>query len=900
MVPIRLFHLKTRAFIAIGVALALVLGSLTAITMVLSIWTAAPMVEDYDVQETTVIYDADGEPLAGLYEEDRRWVELDEIPREFQQAFVAVEDRNFRHHRGVDLRAIVRAMVRNIRNLSIVEGGSTITQQLARNVYLDHARTFTRKLQEMRIALELERRYSKDEILEMYLNEIYLGAGAYGVHAAAQRYFDKDVDELELDEIAMLAALPRSPEYYSPYRDPELAQNRRDLVLQIMSGMGYITQSEADEAAGEEVQVADDPLEAEDLGHYFVKHVRNQLIARFGAHRVYTGGLRVHTTLDRRKQEAAEEVIEQAFADGVLPTREVITDEARSRDIPNGAADEQQAIEVADLQPQPALATLDTSTGAVRALVGGRGEDSFNRATQSTRQPGSAFKPFIYAAALREGHYPGTVVNDLPIVFQHPDPDYQGQVWPINYDHRYRGLISYRDALAYSVNVAAVRTLASLGVEEVREHIDAYGFSTLTEQDGVADHYSFALGGLQRGVSPLEMAAAYGVFHDGRSSPSAYTITKVETADGVVLFEREPPEPSPEEAEPEISPRYAGQTDGADDHAVEVAEIPGAPSSAVEEGEVVDLGDSSDGRVATLEVDDDTERVLSDAEAYLMRDMLRSVVERGTGRHAAQDIPVGGKTGTTDRNSDGWFVGFADELVTAVWLGEDTPAPMEYTFDDDGRAHHAAGQDPEATITGVHASRIWGAYMQTILAEEQENEEDDNDDADDEPNRWEARERPDEIVELEIDPITGLAPADNAPRTTEEIATRRSAPRMVSGFWGEFDSAEVDLRSGYLAGPTCVFPYTESWNYVVEGGYRLGPARIHLGNNDAIVTSAGDTFRGVYEVGQFEPVQEINTELGVPTDPMSVNIQRVPDRPCPLPVPEDEDTDERLRIDLLE
>ncbi len=864
MVPVQLSHIKTRALVAIAVSLVLVIAAIALGTVMLSIWTGAPVVEEHQARETTVIYDAGGEVLADLYEEDRTWVEIDEIPPQMQQAFIAIEDRNFRNHRGVDLRAMLRAAVANIREGAIVEGGSTITQQLARNVYLGHARTFTRKLQEMRIALELERRYSKAEILEMYLNEIYLGSGTYGVKAAAERYFNKELDELDLHEIATLAALPRSPEFYSPHRNPEAAQNRRDLVLQTMSGLGYVTQHEADEAAGHELQVAEEPLEAEDIGHYFVKHVRNRLIERYGSQRVYTGGLQVHTTLDRDKQQAAEDAVEHAFETGLVPTREPSPDPYAA----DAGSDSRQ------LQPQPALVTVDTATGAVRAMVGGRGEDSLNRATQATRQPGSAFKPFIYAAAIRAGHHPGTVVNDLPVVFSDPDEPDAKLVWPINYDHRYRGLISYRDALAYSVNVAAVRTLAALGLEEVRQHIDRYGFSTLTEDDGGEGHYAFALGGLERGVSPLEMASAYGVFHDGFATPDNHTITKVETADGETIYER--------------------------------------PDNTAEPAQV-----------------------LSDAEAYLMRDMLRSVMDYGTGRHAAQEIPVAGKTGTTDRNTDGWFVGFADEMVTAVWLGEDSPAPMEYRIDDEGAAHRAPA-DPDLTLTGVHASQIWGEYSETILdAEDTElldrhvlgnlvHDLEEHADAEFEapaeadergpepgfelelemdpdevmPNRWERRRRPDDIIEVEIDPLTGLAPAEDAPQVEHELVIRENAPRLVSGFWGETETAEVDLRSNRLLNPACVYPIPEEQRYIADGRYRIGPARFYLGSGDRFVTSAGEPFSGIYEVGPYEPVQKIDAETRMPSDPSRITIERVPALPCLIPT--ESNGHEDHRIELLE
>ncbi|TVR88812.1 MAG: PBP1A family penicillin-binding protein [Spirochaetaceae bacterium] len=804
---------RTKKLLLLGAAAALiVLAGGVGLGQVLAIMSAAPEVDrEYSALETTVVYSRDGELLAGIYEEDRTYVELERIPQQLQDAFIAVEDRNFYSHPGVDPRAIARALYANLRHGEIVEGGSTITQQLARNLYLDAERTMTRKLKEIRIALDLEQSFTKDEILEMYLNHIYLGSGAYGVQAASQRYFDKDVEELRLDEMAVLAALPRAPNYYSPLNNPEATEARRDIVLQRMEQTGYLSEDLARRTAGTPLETVDP--EQETRAWYFVDHVRRKLLELFDEDEVFGEGLVVHTTLDIEAQAVAEEAFAEAVETGRIPNSE---------------------NEDGDPQPQYAQVFLDVHTGAVRSMVGGRGDDEFNRAELALRHPGSAFKSFIYAAALSEGRFPGTVVNDIPRVADHESVanDDGPVVWPRNFDDQYRGLVNYRRALSRSINTAAVEVLRDIGIETARRHIAGYEFSSLTENDGVEDHYAFALGGLERGVSPLEMAAAYGAFAAGGVPPEPFAIEKVTDGEGRVLY-RAPPreEPSGEE----LYERYIRR---------------GVAPGYIEDFQV--------------------EPALSRENAFLMSDMLRTVVEQGTGIGARLEVPVAGKTGTSDDNADAWFVGYTQDMVMTVWIGEDASQPMQYTVNTS-----------DIEITGVHASLIWGDIMRQLV--------------DSDSDAGEAFERPPRVQNVSIDLFTGRPPGAHSAVAVDElmiddepdpipieIAIHMPAyltlrrylagipehrPEPISEV--ELDPPRIDAVVFEPILPVYPIDRGQERQYLGSpegpfGPVPLGPAEIELGGTEELKTADGEVFEGVYVIDRYEPVQAINPATGLP------------------------------------
>ncbi len=789
---------------------------------VATIMSAAPLVnQEYEALETTVIYARGGEVLAGIYYEDRIYLSIDAIPEVVRNAFIAVEDRHFYSHAGVDPWGIARAAYANLTHGRIVEGGSTITQQLAQNLYLDRSQTVRRKLQEMAIALRLELKYSKNEILEMYLNHIYLGSGAYGVQAASHRYFDKGVDELTVGEAAVLAALPRAPSYYSPLKNLDAARARRNLVLQRMSQNGYLSTAEADEAAGRPLIVANpgDPDVA--AAPYFVEHVRRKVLELFDHAAVYGGGLVIHTTLDVELQRSAEAALEEAVTDGTIPTHMTSTGNP-----------------VYGEQPQYAMVSLDVYSGAIRSMVGGRGGDEYNRAVQARRHPGSAFKPFIYAAAIATGDHPGTVVNDIPRITERSSDSLL--VWPRNFDHVYRGLVTYRHALERSINTAAVEVIRHVGVEAARRHLLRYGFTSLTAQDGIPGHYALALGGIDRGVSPLEMAAAYGTFAAGGVVPRPYAIEKITDSRGRVLYR------APLTAETSAVARYFGHIKNGL-----------APSSA-----------------SLLR----HRHALTPAQAYIMTDMLRTVMERGTGRHAQLDVPAAGKTGTSDENLDAWFVGFTQGLVSSVWIGEDSPRPMRYSRTADGVARNTV--DPDIELTGVHASQIWASYMRRVL--DTEGYSADNPDP--------AFVRPEGVRSVLIDPITGRAPEPHTPRriweieleappriTAASIGSRITSSRQTGSepFWSPIRSAEYDWLTGLPVMPAAMMASLDSgftpsetitFDFVRDSGIVLGPRTIQLGGPERLVTKDGKTFHGTYVVGPLQPVQLIDSEIGLPVD----------------------------------
>ncbi len=783
-------------FVAAGV---FVLGSAVAMAAALVVMSAAPPIEhEHEALETTMIYARGGELLAGIFEEDRTWVELDEIPEIVQQAFMAIEDRNFYRHVGVDPLAIARAAYANIRHGEIVEGGSTITQQLARTLYLDRRQTIARKLQEARIAFSLEHRHDKEEILEMYLNHIYLGAGAYGVQAAARRYFGQDIDELTVDQAAMLAGLPRSPHHYSPLNDLEAAQGRRNIVLQRMSQNEYLTEEEATRAAVRPIETATPETEIEIDAAWFVEHVRRRLLDLFDESVVYGHGLVVHTTLDIAAQTAAVDALQRAVDDGHIPVYRL--------------DDEASDTGETETQPQYALVSLEAHGGAIRAMVGGRDDDEYNRAVQSARHPGSAFKPFVYAAALEIGRQPDSIVNDIPRIFLAED-DLQ-IVWPKNFDDRYRGLVTYRRALERSINTAAVEVARGVGITTVRRHIERYGFTTLTDKDGTPEHYSFALGGLERGVSPLEMAAAYGVFASGGLRVVPYAIEKVVDREGRLLYE------APPTAEPDRVERYHRLI------------RPGLTPSLA----------------AKLR----RPRILSEEEAYLMTDMLRSVIEDGTGTAARLPVPAAGKTGTSDRNHDAWFVGYGRGLVSTVWIGEDSPQPMRYESAAEGTLARSE-TNPELVVTGVHASMVWGHYTRELLAQANG-----------------AGSAIDILVRPPSD--TPFVSADRPARWTD-TETWRDILRAQRRLPDAVEDMEIDLLTGLPVLPpdvasTLGITYEPSLT-VPRRAHRdtaivVGPKEIELEPTDGLVTEEGTPFSGIYSVDDREPVQRIDPETGLP------------------------------------
>ncbi|SEH20741.1 transglycosylase domain-containing protein [Selenomonas sp. KH1T6] len=546
-------------------------GFLTA-----SMNTKPDLASDIQPPASSQIYDINGNEIANVHAtENRMPVKISQVPKDLQNAFVAVEDNRFYEHMGVDPRGIMRALWSNLRGQSISEGGSTITQQLAKNAYLTQDRTLKRKVQEVFLALQLERQYTKQEILELYLNQIYFGQGAYGVQAAAKTYFGKNVEDLDLNECAMLAGIPKSPNYYSPTSNLQAAEERKSVVLDQMEKYGYINASQASKTKKEEMKLVKATKNTDtNEASYFIDYVTQKLIDKYGADAVYKDGLKIYTTIDMDMQRAAEEAMKN------LPLY--------NKD-GNG-------IE----QPQGALVAIDPHNGHVKAMVGGRGTDQFNRATMAERQPGSAFKPFVFAAALENNFTPNTVINDSPVKV--------GDWEPQNYDRTFNGKVSLREVARNSLNVPTVKIAQKLGIDKPIYYAQEMGITTFVLEGAQNDrNLATALGGLTKGVTPLELTSAYGTFANKGIHVEPVVIVKVLDRNGKVIEQAEERQRS----------------------------------------------------------------VISENSAAELTSMLQTVIQKGTGTHANIGRPAAGKTGTTNDYHDAWFVGYTPDLVAGVWVGND-------------------------------------------------------------------------------------------------------------------------------------------------------------------------------------------------------------------------------------
>lgn len=553
------------------------------------------------------VFDSHGRLITTLHSDQNRLpIDINKVPQNLQNAFIAAEDNRFYEHIGIDPIGIFRAIFANLTNRGIAQGGSTITQQLAKNAFLSQEQTLKRKIQEAMLALEIEHKYSKKEILEMYMNQIYFGQGAYGIQTAAKTYFNKDVNELTLTQCAMLAGLPKSPNYYSPFNNLNEAKKRKNVVLDQMVKYGYVSAAEAEDAKNQDLGLSKSHQSKEaDEYASFIDYVSQQVAKKYGDDALYKEGLKIYTTMDVDKQHAAVRAM---------------------RNLPNNYTDENGLT-----QPQAAIVSIDPKTGHILAMVGGRGQDSFNRASMAVRQPGSAFKPFVYLTALQHDMTPDTTMDDQPVTY--------GNWSPKNAGGSYSGTMTLSDALAHSVNTIAVQLADQVGTKNIIANAKKMGITTLDAKD---DNLAMALGGLTKGVTPLEMASAYGTFANKGVHVKPTAIVKILDRNGNVLED-----------------------------------------------------------ASTLEKEETKTRVMSEREAYEMTTMLEGVIDHGTGTAAAIGRPAAGKTGTTDDNKDAWFVGYTPDIVTAVWIGDDTGS-------------HSLGEIYGGTIP----AEIWKDYMSSATSDE--------------------------------------------------------------------------------------------------------------------------------------------------------------------------------------
>ncbi len=466
----------------------------------------------------TQVFDVRNQIIGEFYKENRSLVPLKQVPRNLTAAFISVEDRRFYQHWGVDVFRIGKAAIKDIMSRSAAEGGGTITQQLARNLFLTHEKTFTRKMKETLLAMEIERRYTKDEILQMYENQIYFGSGAYGVQAAARVFFDKDVQQLTLPECALLAGLPRNPVGYDPRRRPDAALRRRSIVLRAMLDTGAITRTQYAQAQASPLGVT--PERRPRQAPYFLEAVRQYLDERYGSNLLYEGGLKVYTTLDLQLQHLAEDALERQ-----LSALEVANGYRMRYSAPAGR---RAAPGELPRYLQGSMLAMDPRSGAVRVMIGGRDytDSQFNRALQSRRQTGSLWKPFVYVAAIDEGMRPNDTIADTPIEFPGADA---GQTWaPQNYDHKFRGTITLRYALQHSVNIPAVRLAQKEGTDKVAAYAQKLGVKSPIVRD-----LSMALGTTE--ATLIEMVGAYAAFDNGGVAAAPYYVQRVVDRNGKPL-----------------------------------------------------------------------------------------------------------------------------------------------------------------------------------------------------------------------------------------------------------------------------------------------------------------------------------------------------------------------------
>jgi penicillin-binding protein 1A len=496
--------------------LALLLGSATGVA---ALWAftilprslpSVTALESFQPLQGTKIYDDNDELVTELHVERRIFVPLAQVPQTLRDAVIATEDRRFYHHWGIDPVGIARAVVQNYRRGRIVEGGSTITQQLTKVLFLTPDKSLERKMKEVVLALEIERRYSKDRILEMYLNQVYFGHGAYGVEAAARTYFGKSVSELSVREAALIAGLPRAPTTYSPFEHADLAKKRREVVLRRMVEFGSVKESEAKQLAKSDLGLIP-PERRRTTGQYFLEYVQQMLEAKYGADMVFKGGLNVYTTLQPTMQLAAE----QALREG-LKALEGRTKEARPGEHPEGA-----------------IVTIEPQTGYVRAIVGGYDffRSEFNRAVQAKRQPGSAFKPFVYVAALESGFTAASRIEDSPVSYP---VGRNGQAWkPENYDRKFRGSTTLQQALEESVNIVTVKLEERVGINRTVQVARKLGITSALTTD-------LTLGLGTSDLTLLELTSAYATFANQGMWLPPTAIRHVTDAQGKLLEENVP------------------------------------------------------------------------------------------------------------------------------------------------------------------------------------------------------------------------------------------------------------------------------------------------------------------------------------------------------------------------
>lgn len=647
---------KLTRFALLFLVIAMVTGVVTGGGLLVYSLATMPVYNpgNLDADAASKVYDINGELITNIHaEENRTIVPLDKIPLHMQQAVLAMEDARFYDHFGFDLKGIARGLLRTVTGKRL-EGGSTITNQLAKMAFLTADRKLTRKIQEFFVSLRLERDYTKEEILEFYLNRLFLGGSAYGVQEASLYYFGKDVSELNVAESAMIAGIISAPNAYSPYVNMERAKIKQKEALNNMVRFDFISEEQRQDAEGYQIALANkQPKNQAPVGSYFVSYVREQAIELLMKHQgysrsqaqdaIYRDGLTINTTLDLRMQKAAEKAMNEGLDAWLIPLLGNLKNETNAKGI---------------LQPQSGVILLDVKTGGIRAMIGGRDylNDQHNRTVQLLKQqPGSAIKPLtVYGPALERGASAATIIDDVPI-FDNPATN---SPYPINYDGTYKGLVTLRYAWQQSLNVPAWKIAKENTVERMLEFAKRLGITTLVESpiNGADDRNlaALAIGGVTKGVIPLEMARAYGAIANKGVLNNDFAVVNIKDSQGRTLYEYR-------------------------------------PQSTV---------------------------VLSEEVAYMMTDIMQDVVNYGTAHFVRSlggyQGPAAGKTGTTNYNREAWFVGYTPELAAAVYIGHDDNTTGKLAGDPGNP--NAKGRLPGGSSSYISAA-IFGRMMNYISAE---------------------------------------------------------------------------------------------------------------------------------------------------------------------------------------
>ena len=808
---------------------AFVLGLSTVIITYIVVSKDLPDVEtlrDIQLQVPLRVFTSDGKLISVFGEKRRIPVQIEEMPPYLTNAFIAGEDARFHAHPGVDYQGISRAVWTLMTTGEKSVGGSTITQQLARNFFLTLEKTYTRKIKEIFLALKIERELSKDEILELYLNKILLGHRAYGVGAAADVYYGKPVGELSLAQCAMLAALPKAPSRINPITSPERAMDRRNYVLGRMLELEFISDSAYEQAKTEKNTAFYHGATTELSAPYLAEMVRKEMLARFGQS-AYTGGYEVYTTINANFQTTANQAIidgleeydhrhgyrgaeahfdmqEHTTTDaweeilrpykssaGLVPGLVIEVDEdvaliylvdgqtialtlddmlwakkfiSRDRvgfkpknvgdvlqlgDVIRTRLRDEGRRELAQLpEPEALLVSLNPDDGAIKALVGGYDytRSKFNRVVQSRRQPGSGFKPFIYAAALAKGKTPASIVNDAPIVFS--DAELERDWKPQNYSEKFFGPTRLREAMVNSRNLVSIRLLREIGIPYATDYITSFGFDP-AELPG---NLSMALGSAS--LIPLSIARGYATFANGGYLIDPYFIERIVDAKGVVRFV----------ASPQLVCEDCEFDQDSDSEAIETAEKVEPsfrPLQLETEEDLLVVEQETSQAQDMVAKPTPAPRAISEQNAFLIRSMMMDVVRRGTGKKAMKlgRNDLAAKTGTTNEQRDAWFSGYNNEIVTSVWVGFDSHEPL-------GRNE----------VGGKAALPIWIDFMRVALEGVPE----------------QTPEIPEGITQARIDPDTGLLARIENREAIVEVFDMGSLPQMEDPKEGDQSDAVTE------------------------------------------------------------------------------------------------------------